>query len=130
MCPREQSAVPGDIFDRPSGCMLPLVAGRRGYCYTASTAEDGPHNKELSCLKCQRCRRRNPGRECLLPVSTAGEAVARGVPARQASMLTLVSRHPPRRQKALVAQLASGLSSNKKVAFFPLHMPSRKAPLC
>ena len=32
--------------------------------------------------------------------------------------------------KALVAQLASGLSSNKKVAFFPLHMPSRKAPLC
>ena len=130
MSPREQSVVPGDIFDGPSGCMLPLVARRQGYCYAASTAEDGPQDNELPCPKCQRCRRRNPGRECLLPVSATGEAAARGVPAGQASMLTLVSRHPPRRPKALVAQLASGLSSNKEVAFFPLHMPSRKSPLC
>lgn len=75
-------------------------------------------------------RQRNPGLERLLPISTAVSGADRGVPACQVSMLRLVSRHPPRRQKALVAQLASGLSSNKKVAFFPLHMPIRKAPLC
>lgn len=53
----------------------------------------------------------------------------RGVPACQRSVLRLVSRCPPSRQKAFVTLLASGLSSNKKVDFFPLHMPSKKAPL-
>lgn len=43
-------------------------------------------------------------------------------------MLRLVSRCSPSRQKAFVTPLASGLSSNKKVAFFPFHMPNRKAP--
>ena len=44
-------------------------------------------------------------------------------------MLRLVARHPPSRQKAFVAPLASGLSSNKKVDLFPLHVPGRKAAL-
>lgn len=48
----------------------------------------------------------------------------------QESMPRLVLRRLLSRQKGLEAPLASGFSINKKGAFLPLYVPSRKASLC